>query len=169
VLQLRLAQFRYDDQVDKAFYQVALSSCQRFAGDVAGSKVTAQQARDGLEGLYKDQPDSAFSATLLAQAYAELGEKDQAVRAAERAIMLASKDSAAEYRPMQEEALTMVQIRLGHRGAAISTLKRLLQTPYNGWFLGPPPVTPALLRLDPIWDPLRAVPAFQKLCAEKQP
>ena len=29
-------------------------------------------------------------------------------------------------------------------------------------------VTPALLRLDPIWDPLRADPAFQKLCEEKQ-
>jgi hypothetical protein len=29
------------------------------------------------------------------------------------------------------------------------------------------PVTPALLRLDPIWDPLRADPAFQKLCEEK--
>jgi hypothetical protein len=31
------------------------------------------------------------------------------------------------------------------------------------------PITPALLRLDPIWDPLRADPAFQKLCEEKQP
>ena len=28
-------------------------------------------------------------------------------------------------------------------------------------------VTPALLRLDPHWDPLRADPAFQKLCEEK--
>ena len=28
-------------------------------------------------------------------------------------------------------------------------------------------VTPALLRLDPIWDPLRGDPAFQKLCEEK--
>jgi hypothetical protein len=29
-------------------------------------------------------------------------------------------------------------------------------------------VAPALLRLDPIWDPLRSYPAFQKLCQEKQ-
>ena len=33
--------------------------------------------------------------------------------------------------------------------------------------LRPTPITPALLRLDPIWDPLRADPAFQKLCEEK--
>jgi hypothetical protein len=31
------------------------------------------------------------------------------------------------------------------------------------------PITPALLRLDPICDPLRADSAFQKLCEEKQP
>ena len=36
-------------------------------------------------------------------------------------------------------------------------------------FYGVTPITPALLRLDPIWDPLRADPAFQKLCEEKQP
>jgi hypothetical protein len=32
-----------------------------------------------------------------------------------------------------------------------------------------PPVTPALLRFDPTWDPLRANPDFQKLCEEKKP
>jgi hypothetical protein len=41
--------------------------------------------------------------------------------------------------------------------------------PYYGGFYFETPVTPALLRLDPIWDPLRADPAFQKLCEEKQP
>ena len=33
--------------------------------------------------------------------------------------------------------------------------------------VAPMPITPALLRLDPFWDPLRADPAFQKLCEEK--
>jgi len=45
----------------------------------------------------------------------------------------------------------------------------LLQTPYGGWLYSPTPITPALLRLDPIWDPLRSEPDFQKLCEEKQP
>jgi len=51
----------------------------------------------------------------------------------------------------------------GENNRAIPNLTQLLQTSYYA------PITPALLRLDPIWDPLRADPAFQKLCEEKQP
>jgi len=40
--------------------------------------------------------------------------------------------------------------------------ERLLKIPYYDC------LTPALLRLDPQWDPLRSDPAFQKLCEEKQ-
>jgi hypothetical protein len=43
----------------------------------------------------------------------------------------------------------------------------LLQTPHSAWVYATP-ITPALLRLDPLWDPLRSDPAFQKLCEEKQ-
>ena len=52
---------------------------------------------------------------------------------------------------------------------ALTVLQPVLQTPYGGWLYSPAPITPALLRLDPRWDPLRANPAFQKLCEEKQP
>ena len=42
------------------------------------------------------------------------------------------------------------------------------QMPYNSWVYGPATITPAPLRLDPLWDPLRFDPAFQRLCEEKQ-
>ena len=68
-----------------------------------------------------------------------------------------------------EENLAFIQAIFGEHNRPISTLAQLLQTPYNSWVYGPGTITPALLRLDPIWDPLRGDPAFQKLCQEKQP
>jgi hypothetical protein len=70
------------------------------------------------------------------------------------------------YGPRFEEGLALIQVTFGDNARAISILTRLLQTPYISWIYDTP-VTPALLRLDPTWDPLRADPAFQKLCEEK--
>ena len=67
-----------------------------------------------------------------------------------------------------EENLALIQTMFGENSRAISTLTQLLQTPFDSWIY-PTTITPALLRLDPLWDPLRADPAFQKLCEEKQP
>jgi hypothetical protein len=58
---------------------------------------------------------------------------------------------------------------VGEHARAIAILTRLLQTQYGGWLYSPAPITPALLRLDQIWDPLRTDPAFKKLGVEKQP
>jgi hypothetical protein len=49
----------------------------------------------------------------------------------------------------------------------VGELKR--RNAYNVAIPAVAPVTPALLRVDPTWDPLRADPDFQKLCEEKQP
>ena len=88
LLQARLAQFHYDSQCDKGSDQVPLAFMQRLAGDTAGAKVTAEQARNTFEQLYRDQPDNVYLAACLSQAYAVMGEKDSALKAAERAIML---------------------------------------------------------------------------------
>ena len=81
--------------------------------------------------------------------------------------MLLPRAKDAVTGPALEENLALIQTIFGENSRAISTLTQLLQTPYNSWVYGPTPITPALLRLDPIWDPLRADPAFQKLCEEK--
>jgi serine/threonine protein kinase len=71
--------------------------------------------------------------------------------------------------PTRKEVLALIQMIFSETSRPISTLTWLSQTPYISWLYGPMPVTPAVLRLDPIWDPLRGDPAFQKLCEEKQP
>jgi predicted Zn-dependent protease len=154
--------------LEKADNLASLALTQHLAGDTAEAKATAAQLRDMLEPLYKNQPDNFVFAQVLSFANAVLGDKDSAFREAERAIMLLPSTEDRLYGPGNEEFLALIQTIFGEHSRAISTLGRLLQMPYSSTFrYTPTPVTPALLRLDPVWDPLRADPAFQKLCEDK--
>ena len=169
LLEARLAEFHFASQYNKGYEQVALALTRRLAGDKAGAEVTAKQARNTLEQLYRDQPDNVILAARVSQAYAATGEKDSALKLAERAIMLVPRAIDQVSGPTFEENLALIQTSLGEKSSAISTLTQLLQTPYNSWIYAPAPITPAFLKLDPIWDSLRTDPAFRKLCEKKQP
>ena len=121
-----------------------------------------------LDQLYRDQPQ-LWTAPLLSQAYAVMGEKDSALKIAKQAIVLLPSAKDRVDGPSFEENLAFIQMIVGENSRAISILSQLLQTPSSSWFYGPGPITQAILRLDPFWDPLRGDPAFQKLCEEKQP
>ena len=166
LLQARQAQFQFASPVDKATNEVILAFAQRLAGDTAGAKATAEEARNTLKPLCHDQPDNSFFAQQLALAAAAAGEKETALAEAEHAIKLLPSAKDPLSGPTREEVLALIQITFGETSQPISTLTRLLQTPYISWLYGPISVTPALLRLDPIWDTLRGDPAFQKLCEE---
>lgn len=169
LVQGREARLHFGSGIEKGSKQVGLALAHRVAGDIAHAKAYAEEARNTLESLKKDQPDNAFVAAALAVAYAMLDEKDAALKEAQRAITLLPSNKDRLSGPAFEENLALVEVIIGENSRAIATLTRLLQTPYGGWLYSPTPITPALLRLDPIWDPLRTDPVFQKLCEEKQP
>jgi hypothetical protein len=53
-----------------------------------------------------------------------------------------------------------IAARIGETDRPIEILRHLLTVPD-----GLPPITPALLRLDPVWDPIRSDPRLQELAA----
>jgi len=168
-VQARQDRLRLVSGIDKGSKQLGNALVYRVAGDSTQAKAFAEQARNTLEPLRKEQPDNAFVAAALAVAYAMLDEKESALNEAQRAITLSPSNKDRLSGPAFEENLALVEMIIGENTRAMTTLTRLLQTPYGGWLYSPTPITPALLRLDPIWDPLRSEPVFQKLCEEKQP
>ena len=138
-----------------------LGLSQQRAGDVAAARATYQQAAQHFQRqLDKVAGDSFLEADLHASAglaYAGLGEATSAVAEGQKAMALhpASKDPFEG--PGQEETMARIYALLGDADHAIPILKRLLQIPY--------PITPALLRLDPIWDSIRNDPRFQELAS----
>ncbi len=145
---------------------VNLALTKRLAGDFAGAKAAAEEARIELETLCQRQPDNVIFTANLSQAYALLGNKEGALKEAERAITLLPTAKDAVDGPEMEENMALIATLVGEHDRALVTLGQLLETPYDGWYYLTP-ITPALLKVDPTWDSWRGDPAFQKLCQEK--
>ena len=166
MLQADLVPLPFGSELGKIPNLLHLAVAQRLVGDTAGAKVTAEQARNALELLCKKQPVNPADPELLSLANALLGERDSAPREEEPANPISNTSGTDQL--AGEELGALIQTIRGENSRAISILAQLLKAPYVSTIYGAAPVTPALLRLDPLWDPLRADPAFQKLCEEKQ-
>ena len=140
-----------------------LGWAQEVAGDNAAAKESWQQARSELEFFLKTQPENFALIQDLALTNMGLGDKAAALALVERdkAVNPTEKDSM--YGPFSTELLARIDARLGEPDRAIAALNELLSIPYRGPLVWVRPITPALLRLDPMFDPLRNDPRFQKL------
>jgi serine/threonine-protein kinase len=149
---------------DLRFY---LGWAQEVAGDHAGAQETWRQARSELEPFLKEQPENWGLFEDLALTNMGLGDKAAALTLAERAMATLPIEKDAKTGPHPIEIFARVAAQVGEPDRAIAALQKLLSIPYEGP-LGVP-LTPALLRLDPMFDPLRNDPRFQKLVASPTP
>jgi TolB-like protein/Tfp pilus assembly protein PilF len=137
------------------------------AGDHAAAQESWRQARSELEPFLKEQPENYFLIEDIALTNMGLGDKAAALTLAERAMALVPIEKDRLDGPGAIEILARVAARLGEPDRAIAALQKLLSIPYSGPLTSNIPLTPALLRLDSMFDPLRNDPRFQKLCEDR--
>ena len=143
-----------------------LGWAQEVAGDHAAAQESWQQARSELEPFLKKQSENVGLIADLTLINMGLGDKAAALALSEQAMAANPIEKDAVDGPIPIEILARVAARMGEPDRAITALQKLLSIPSNG-ALAAAPLTPALLRLDPMFDPLRNDPRFQKLCEEK--
>jgi len=154
-LLLRLPASQFDD--DRANWGIALAHTYYLHGDRPRARVYADSAREALERQLRDQPDNAQVHAILGSALAYLGRKADAIREGRRAVELISPAKDGYTGPYLQHQLVRIYLLAGEEEKALDQLEPLLKIPYY--------LTPAWLKIDPMFDPLRKNPRFQRLVA----
>jgi tetratricopeptide (TPR) repeat protein len=138
---------------------------QELAGDHAAAQENWRLARSELEAFLEEQPGNVFIIVHLALTDMGLGDKAAAFALLERAMASMPLEKDVLDGALLIETFAQVAARMGEPDRAIAALRKAIAIPSPNL----PPFTPAILRLDPVFDPLRGDPRFQELCKEKQP
>jgi TolB-like protein/class 3 adenylate cyclase/Tfp pilus assembly protein PilF len=146
-----------------------LGWAQHIAGNHAAAEESWRQARSELESFLKEQPENYDLIGDLALINMSLGDKEAALALSERgiAVLPIERDVITGAAPI--ETLARVAAQTGEHDRAIAALQQVLSIPGTGALDKYMPLTPALLRLDPMFDPLRNDSRFQILVVSPAP
>ena len=136
---------------------------QVLAGQGAVAKSECEQTRALLEARLASRPEDRNSLTALAWAYVCLGRNGDALRVAQQAANSLPIERDALAGPFFLVGLAEIEARTGRAEEAVKILRQLTTAPAGQV------VSIARLKIDPVWDPIRNDPDFQKLISEPEP
>jgi TolB-like protein len=126
------------------------------AGEPEAAKSAREEARPSLEARLRERPDDTFAMTEVSWVYLALGRNADALRLSRRVADSMPIEKDAVTGPTFQIGLAQIEARAGAPEEAIKRLRRLLSIPAGD-------VSIALLKIDPVWDPIRNRPDFQQL------
>ena len=130
---------------------------QVLAGETEIAKSAGEAALPLLEARLRERPDDTFATTELAWVYLALRRNADALRLAREAAASIPIQKDAVSGPAFQVGLAQVEARAGAADDAVKGLRLLLSIPAGDV------ISIALLKIDPIWDPIRNRPDFQQL------
>jgi TolB-like protein/cytochrome c-type biogenesis protein CcmH/NrfG len=141
----------------------ARAGIQVLAGQGAAAKPECEQTRALLEARLAARPEDRISLTALAWVYVCLGRNADALRVAKQAADLLPIERDAFAGPDFLFGLAEIEARTDRSEDAVKILRQLITAPAGQ------DVSIARLKIDPVWDPIRNDPGFQKLLSEPEP
>ena len=135
----------------------ALAQTYALRGDVAKTRAYADSALVAVDEQLRDAPDDAQRHIVRALLLATLGRRNEAVAAGEHAMGLAREEWTATNGPYLQHQLARVYMLVGQKDEALDQLEPLLKMPYY--------LSPAWLKIDPAFTPLRGEARFERLAS----
>jgi len=146
---------------DSANYYLSKALVHAVRDEAQRARTYYDSARIFLEPLVRKQPDVGYLHAALGHAYAGLGRKDEAIREGKQAVVVVPISLDHYSGPLILSSLAEIYVMVGEYDAAIDQIAIALSVPGDG------KITVPLLRVDPIWAPLRGNPRFEHLLSGK--
>ena len=150
---LQLGPELFDD--DRAAWGMVRAYLYSIRGDRVKSRIWADTAKTVFEEQAKDAPEDAQRAALHGVALAYLGRYEEAISEGKRGLAMLPPSKDAYLGTYIQHQLIRIYLLAGRKEEALDLLEPLLAMPYT--------LTPAWIRLDPMFAPVRDHPRFRKL------
>jgi len=127
------------------------------AGDAASAREEIERARGLVEARVHERADDKNALIQLAWIDVALNREAEALKLAQRSAELLPPEKDAVGGSIALGGLAEIEARTGHTSEAVKTLQRVLSIPAG--------LSIQRIKIDPVWDPIRNDPGFQKLLA----